>query len=132
MTSHCIHQTLEKISSEYPHAVVKEGGLAAVLMFLDFFPTNVQRTAVKTAANCCRGIQHDSISMIQDILPNLENLLRASDQKMVEQACLCFVRLADSYKSKPSNLQVGGFLPFTISCYWRCIMDDVSPLVLIF
>ncbi|CAO3564433.1 unnamed protein product [Mortierella alpina] len=97
--------TLEKISSEYPHAVVKEGGLAAVLMFLDFFPTNVQRTAVKTAANCCRGIQHDSISMVQDILPNLENLLRASDQKMVEQACLCFVRLADSYKSKPSHLQ---------------------------
>ncbi|KAF9957248.1 Ubiquitin fusion degradation protein 4 [Mortierella alpina] len=98
--------TLEKISSEYPHAVVKEGGLAAVLMFLDFFPTNVQRTAVKTAANCCRGIQHDSISMVQDILPNLENLLRASDQKIVEQACLCFVRLADSYKSKPSNLQI--------------------------
>ncbi|KAF9276611.1 Ubiquitin fusion degradation protein 4 [Mortierella alpina] len=52
-----------------------------------------------------QSLTHDSISMIQDILPNLENLLRASDQKMVEQACLCFVRLADSYKSKPSNLQ---------------------------
>ncbi|KAF9109166.1 Ubiquitin fusion degradation protein 4 [Mortierella sp. AM989] len=97
--------TLEKISSEYPHAVVKEGGLAAVLMFLDFFSTNVQRTAVKTAANCCRGIQHDSISMVQDILPNLENIVQYSDQKIVEQACLCFVRLADSYKSNAGHLQ---------------------------
>ncbi|KAF9419129.1 Ubiquitin fusion degradation protein 4 [Podila epigama] len=96
---------LEKISSEYPNAVVKEGGLAAVLMFLDFFSTNVQRTAVKTAANCCRGMQHDNISMVKDILPNLENLLQYSDQKIVEQACLCFVRLADSFKSNAAHLQ---------------------------
>ncbi|KAF9136537.1 Ubiquitin fusion degradation protein 4 [Mortierella sp. GBA39] len=97
--------TLEKISSEYPHAVVKEGGLAAVLLFLDFFSTNVQRTAVKTAANCCRGMHQDSISVAKDILPNLENLLQYSDQKIVEQACLCFVRLADSYKSNAAHLQ---------------------------
>ncbi|KAK3842088.1 MAG: putative ubiquitin-protein ligase Ufd4 [Linnemannia gamsii] len=97
--------TLEKISSEYPHAVVKEGGLAAVLMFLDFFSTNVQRTAVKTAANCCRGMHQDSLVMVKDILPNLENLLQYSDQKIVEQACLCFVRLADSYKSNAAHLQ---------------------------
>ncbi|KAK3820529.1 MAG: putative ubiquitin-protein ligase Ufd4 [Linnemannia elongata] len=97
--------TLEKISSEYPHAVVKEGGLAAVLLFLDFFSTNVQRTAVKTAANCCRGMHQDSISMAKDILPNLENLLQYSDQKIVEQACLCFVRLADSYKANAAHLQ---------------------------
>ncbi|KAF9196772.1 Ubiquitin fusion degradation protein 4 [Haplosporangium sp. Z 11] len=97
--------TLEKISSEYPHAVVKEGGLAAVLMFLDFFSTNVQRTAVKTAANCCRGLHQESISMVQDILPNLENILQYTDQKIVEQACLCFVRLADSFKFNATHLQ---------------------------
>ncbi|KAK3805542.1 MAG: putative ubiquitin-protein ligase Ufd4 [Benniella sp.] len=97
--------TLEKISSEYPQAVVKEGGLGAVLMYLDFFSTNVQRTAVKTAANCCRGIAQDSISMVQDILPNLENIMQYSDQKIVEHACLCFVRLADSFKSNAAHLQ---------------------------
>ncbi|KAF9991076.1 Ubiquitin fusion degradation protein 4 [Mortierella antarctica] len=75
------------------------------IQYIDLAEQSLTRTAVKTAANCCRGIQHDSISMVQDILSNLENLLRASDQKIVEQACLCFVRLADSYKSKPSNLQ---------------------------
>lgn len=86
--------------------MVKEGGLAAVLMFLDFFSTNVQRTAVKTAANCCRGMQHDNIAMVKDILPNLENILQYSDQKIVEQVCLCFVRLADSFKSNAAHLQV--------------------------
>ncbi|KAF9908784.1 Ubiquitin fusion degradation protein 4 [Linnemannia zychae] len=97
--------TLEKISSEYPHAVVKEGGLSAVLMYLDFFSTNVQRTAVKTAANCCRGMHQDSLAMVKDILPNLENLLTYPDQKIVEQVCLCFVRLADSFKSNAAHLQ---------------------------
>ncbi|KAF9361495.1 Ubiquitin fusion degradation protein 4 [Mortierella sp. AD094] len=114
--------TLEKISSEYPHAVVKEGGLAAVLMFLDFFSTNVQRTAVKTAANCCRGIQHDSITMVQDILPNLENIIQYSDQKIVEQTCLCFVRLADSYKSNVGHLQT--IITETIL---RSILSLLSP-----
>lgn len=111
-----IYQALEKISSEYPHAVVKEGGLAAVLMFLDFFSTNVQRTAVKTAANCCRGMQHDNIAMVKDILPNLENILQYSDQKIVEQVCLCFVRLADSFKSNAAHLQVcmHGFLVLSV------------------
>ncbi|KAG0230372.1 Ubiquitin fusion degradation protein 4 [Mortierella sp. GBA43] len=97
--------TLEKISTEYPQAVVKEGGLGAVLMYLDFFSTNVQRTAVKTAANCCRGISQEYIGMVQDILPNLENIMQYSDQKIVEHACLCFVRLADSFKSNAAHLQ---------------------------
>lgn len=43
--------------------------------------------------------------MAKDILPNLESLLQYSDQKIVEQACLCFVRLADSYKSNAAHLQ---------------------------
>ncbi|KAG0293113.1 Ubiquitin fusion degradation protein 4, partial [Dissophora globulifera] len=97
--------TLEKISSEYPQAVVKEGGLTAVLMFLDFFSTNVQRTAVKTAANCCRSMQSDSIAMVQDILPNLENIIQYSDQKIVEHACQCFVYLAQSFKLNAAHLQ---------------------------
>ncbi|KAG0237129.1 Ubiquitin fusion degradation protein 4 [Actinomortierella wolfii] len=117
--------TLEKISAEYPQAVVKEGGLAAVLMFLDFFSTNVQRTAVKTAANCCRGFPHDSIGMVMDILPNLENIIQYSDQKIAEQVCLCFVRLADSFKTNTAHLEMdivdtvfliltGGHVPPTV------------------
>lgn len=85
-------------------------------MYLDFFSTNVQRTAVKTAANCCRGISQDSIGMVQDILPNLENIMQYLDQKIVEHACLCFVRLADSFKSNAAYLQVNAcILPYTLA-----------------
>ena len=47
-------QALEKISSESPSSVVREGGLVAVLTYLDFFPSAVQRTAMNAAANMCR------------------------------------------------------------------------------
>ncbi|KAG8967260.1 Ubiquitin fusion degradation protein 4, partial [Tulasnella sp. 427] len=43
--------TLEKISEEYPSAIVREGGLSALLNYLDFFSTNVQRTALQAASN---------------------------------------------------------------------------------
>ena len=48
--------TLEKISVEFPSSIVREGGLTACLTYLDFFATSTQRTAVTTAANCCRNI----------------------------------------------------------------------------
>lgn len=38
-------------------AVLKGGGLGAVLSYLDFFPTHVQRLAVQTAANICRNVR---------------------------------------------------------------------------
>ena len=52
--------TLEKISVEFPSSIVREGGLSACLQYLDFFATSTQRTAVTTAANCCRNIPEDS------------------------------------------------------------------------
>jgi len=103
--------------------VVKEGGLAAVLTYMDFFSTNVQRTAVKTAANCCRGMHHDNIAMVQDILPNLENIIQYSDQKIVEQACLCFVRLADSFRSNAAYLQVRD------SCIYGPVLEPTTNIL---
>lgn len=44
-------QALEKLSVEHPASVLRAGGLMAVLTYLDFFPTGVQRVAVTTAAN---------------------------------------------------------------------------------
>src|SRR5690349_19876144 len=48
-------QALEKLSHEHPQALLQNGGLMAVLSYLDFFPTGVQRTAVATAATMCTG-----------------------------------------------------------------------------
>ncbi|KAI1100613.1 HECT-domain-containing protein [Jackrogersella minutella] len=97
--------TLEKISVEYPTSIVREGGLTACLTYLDFFPTGTQRTAVTTAANCCRNIPEDSFNVITGVMPILLNVLNSSDQRVVEQASLCVTRIIESFKYQPSKLE---------------------------
>ncbi|KAI0026071.1 E3 ubiquitin-protein ligase UPL3 [Xylariomycetidae sp. FL0641] len=97
--------TLEKISLDYPTSIVREGGLTACLSYLDFFPTSTQRTAVTTAANCCRNIPEDSFGVIKDVMPILLNVLGSSDQRVVEQASLCVTRIIESFKFHPSKLE---------------------------
>jgi len=98
-------QTLEKISLEQPTAVLRAGGLMAVLSYLDFFSTGVQRMAVSTAANICRQIPQDCFNLVKESIPILTNLLQYSDQKVVELSCLCFSRLVDSFYDSSSNLE---------------------------
>lgn len=98
-------QTLEKISVEYPSSIVREGGLTACLTYLDFFATSTQRTAVTTAANCCRNIPEESFTVIKDVMPILLNVLSSSDQKVVEQASLCVSRVVESFRYHPSKLE---------------------------
>jgi E3 ubiquitin-protein ligase TRIP12 len=98
-------QTLEKISVEYPASIVREGGLTACLTYLDFFATSTQRTAVTTAANCCRNIPEDSFSVIRDVMPILLNVLSSNDQKVVEQGSLCVSRVVESFRYHPSKLE---------------------------
>ncbi|EMC99746.1 hypothetical protein BAUCODRAFT_30147 [Baudoinia panamericana UAMH 10762] len=97
--------TLEKISVEFPSSIVREGGLTACLSYLDFFATSTQRTAVTTAANCCRNIPEDSFPTVRDVMPILLNTLSSSDQKVVEQASLCVSRIVDSFKYQESRLE---------------------------
>ncbi|KAK4506542.1 hypothetical protein PRZ48_000274 [Zasmidium cellare] len=97
--------TLEKISVEFPSSIVREGGLTACLTYLDFFATSTQRTAVTTAANCCRNIPEDSFPTVRDVMPILLNALSSSDQRVVEQASLCVSRVIDSFKYHESKLE---------------------------
>ena len=97
--------TLEKISTEYPTAIVREGGLTACLSYLDFFATSTQRTAVTTAANCCRNIPEDSFPVVRDVMPKLLDVLGSSDQRVVEQASLCVSGIVESFKYHPSKLE---------------------------
>jgi len=99
-------QTLEKVSEEVPGAVVREGGLTALLSYLDFFSTNVQRTAVTAAANCCRSLSLDSFNMVRDITPTLRQILSYPDQRVVEHACLAITRIIESYRHHPDKLEV--------------------------
>ncbi|KAF2635606.1 hypothetical protein P280DRAFT_411235 [Massarina eburnea CBS 473.64] len=97
--------TLEKISVEFPAAIVREGGLTACLTYLDFFATPTQRTAVTTAANCCRNIPEDSFSTVRDVMPILEGIMNNSDQTVVEQGCICVSRIVQSFKHYDSKLE---------------------------
>ncbi|KAI9818909.1 MAG: Ubiquitin fusion degradation protein 4 [Pycnora praestabilis] len=97
--------TLEKISVEFPASIVREGGLTACLTYLDFFATSTQRTAVTTAANCCRNIPEDSFPVIREVMPILLNVLSSNDQKVVEQGCLCVSRVVESFKYRQDKLE---------------------------
>ncbi|RAK96133.1 HECT-type E3 ubiquitin transferase UFD4 [Aspergillus ibericus CBS 121593] len=97
--------TLAKISVDFPASIVREGGLTACLTYLDFFPTSTQRTAVTTAANCCRNLPHDSFPVVRDVMPTLLNVLASNDPKVVEQGCLCVSRIVESFKHKPERLE---------------------------
>lgn len=74
-------------------------------MYLDFFPTSTQRTAVTTAANCCRNLPLDSFPVVRDVMPTLLNVLSSNDQKVVEQGCICVSRVVESFKYKPEKLE---------------------------
>ncbi|RPD53372.1 hypothetical protein L226DRAFT_617463 [Lentinus tigrinus ALCF2SS1-7] len=98
--------TLEKISEEFPSSIVREGGLAALLNYLDFFSIAVQRTALQAASNCCRNVSMEHFPMIRGVWPIIRNCLGYSDQRLVEYACLCVIRIIDSYyRSSPENLE---------------------------
>lgn len=97
--------TLEKISVEFPASIVREGGLTACLTYLDFFATSTQRTAVTTAANCCRNIPEESFATVRDVMPILKDILNNNDQKVVEQGCICVSRIVQSFKHQENKLE---------------------------
>lgn len=99
-------QTLEKLSEEMPAAIVREGGLAALLTYLDFFSIHVQRTAVTAAARCCNRLSVDSFDYVKEIIPILKNTLSYSDSRLVEQACLAITGIVESFRHHPDKLEI--------------------------
>ncbi|KAL3701580.1 hypothetical protein R1sor_019602 [Riccia sorocarpa] len=97
-------QALEKISHEHPTACLRAGALIAVLSYLDFFSTGVQRVAVSTAANICRQLPSDAADFVNEAIPILTNLLQYQDSKVVEHASVCLTRIAESFASSPEKL----------------------------
>ena len=77
----------------------------AVLAYLDFFPTGVQRVALSTAANICRQIPSDSVDIATDAVPILSNLLNYSDHKLVDRAAICITHIVDSFAKSPASLE---------------------------
>ncbi|XP_057962370.1 E3 ubiquitin-protein ligase UPL3-like isoform X2 [Malania oleifera] len=97
-------QALRKISQEHPTACLRAGALMAVLSFLDFFPTGVQRIALATAANMCKKLPSDAANLVMEAVPLLTNLLQSHDSKVLEHSCVCLIRIAEAFSSSPEKL----------------------------
>ncbi|KAL7423043.1 Ubiquitin fusion degradation protein 4 [Cryptotrichosporon argae] len=121
--------TMEKISAEYPAAIVREGGLGALLNYLPFFSTNVQRTAVTAAANCCRNISGEHYAMIRNVFPTLREVLTQGDQRLVEQATLAVVRTLESYRHNAEHLEGLLDVPTIVVINALLLPSGGSPLI---
>ncbi|CAA6673508.1 unnamed protein product [Spirodela intermedia] len=97
-------QALKKISQEHPTACLRAGALMAVLSYLDFFPTGVQRVALSTAANMCKKLPPDAADFVMEAVPLLMNLLLYHDSKVLEHASVCLTRIAEAFSSSPEKL----------------------------
>ncbi|MCL7025928.1 hypothetical protein MKW94_009843 [Papaver nudicaule] len=97
-------QALKKISEEHPAACLRAGALMAVLSYLDFFSTGVQRVALSTAANMCKKLPSDAADFVMEAVPLLTNLLQYHDAKVLEHASVCLTRIAEAFASSPDKL----------------------------
>ena len=75
-------QALEKLSVEFPDALVRGGGLMAALSYLDFFPTGFQRAALKTAKHMTRQLRPEHADLALDAVPLLLNTVHHPDGKV--------------------------------------------------
>ncbi|XP_038123935.1 E3 ubiquitin-protein ligase TRIP12 isoform X3 [Cyprinodon tularosa] len=96
---------LEMLSRRHSKAILQAGGLAACLLYLEFFSINAQRNALAIAANCCQSITPDEFHFVDDSLSLLTQRLTHQDKKSVESTCLCFARLVDNFQHEENLLQ---------------------------
>ncbi|KAL9238395.1 hypothetical protein vseg_012823 [Gypsophila vaccaria] len=97
-------QALKKISQEHPTACLRAGALMAVLSYLDFFSTGVQRVALATAANMCKKLPSDAADFVMEAVPHLTNLLQYHDAKVLEHASVCLTRIVEAFAATPDKL----------------------------
>ncbi|XP_069701943.1 E3 ubiquitin-protein ligase TRIP12 isoform X2 [Periplaneta americana] len=96
---------LEMLSRRHSKSILQARGVAACLMYLDFFSINAQRAALAITSNCCQNLHADEFHFVADSLSLLANRLTQQDKKSVESVCLAFSRLVDSFQNDPSKLQ---------------------------
>jgi E3 ubiquitin-protein ligase TRIP12 len=78
----------------------------AVLSYLDFFPTGVQRVAVATAAKMCAALGPQHAPAVRDAVPLLTNLLQYQDAKIVDSACAALCCVSDAFAADAALLEL--------------------------
>ncbi|VFQ94842.1 unnamed protein product [Cuscuta campestris] len=88
-------QALEKISREQPLACLQSGAIMAVLNYIDFFSTSMQRVAISTVVNICKKLPSDNPSPFMEAVPILCNLLQYEDKQLVESVASCLIKIVE-------------------------------------
>ncbi|KAG7964552.1 hypothetical protein I3843_09G176100 [Carya illinoinensis] len=88
-------QALEKISREQPLACLQAGAIMAVLNYIDFFSTSVQRVALSTVVNVCKKLPSECPSSFMKAIPILCNLLQYEDRQLVEYVAICLIKIVE-------------------------------------
>ncbi|XP_075474736.1 E3 ubiquitin-protein ligase UPL4-like isoform X1 [Primulina tabacum] len=97
-------QALKKISREQPLACLQSGAIMAVLSYIDFFSTSVQRIALSTVVNICKKQNSESPSLFMEAVPILCNLLQYEDRQLVESVATCLIRIVEQVYHSPDML----------------------------
>ncbi|GLG93808.1 E3 ubiquitin-protein ligase TRIP12 [Gryllus bimaculatus] len=79
---------LEMLSRRHSKSILQARGVAACLMYLDFFSINAQRAALAITANCCQNLHADEFHFVTDSLSLLASRLTQQDKKSVESLVL--------------------------------------------
>lgn len=95
---------LEMLSRRHSKAILHARGVAACLMYLDFFSINAQRAALAVTANCCQNLTTEEFVLVQESFSLLSARLTHQDKKSVESVCLAFSRLVDCFQYDPKIL----------------------------
>uniref|UniRef100_A0A1D1YN22 HECT-type E3 ubiquitin transferase n=1 Tax=Anthurium amnicola TaxID=1678845 RepID=A0A1D1YN22_9ARAE len=89
-------QALEKISHYQQVPCLRAGVITAVLIYIDFFSTSIQRAALSTIVNVCKKLPSDCSSFLLEAIPTLCNLLNYDDEKIVETAAACLKKISEN------------------------------------
>ncbi|EPY50428.1 ubiquitin-protein ligase E3 [Schizosaccharomyces cryophilus OY26] len=95
----------EKLSADFGNCILEHRGMLAALQYFDFFYTNVQRTAISLAANCCKYIDEYNADFAEEIIPLLSNTLQSSDSVVVMKGFECLESIIDSLKLSPNIIK---------------------------
>eukprot|EP01122_Echinamoeba_exundans_P000591 TRINITY_DN10518_c0_g1_i1.p1 TRINITY_DN10518_c0_g1~~TRINITY_DN10518_c0_g1_i1.p1 ORF type:complete len:1704 (-),score=351.99 TRINITY_DN10518_c0_g1_i1:7-5118(-) len=86
--------------------VLRSGGLAGLLAYLDFFGMDVQMKALAAASNIVRHVPKESYQSVIDAMPHLLNVLQSHhDARIVEKACLAVSRIVENLHVDTAKLR---------------------------
>jgi hypothetical protein len=101
----CI-RAIHRLAMEAPGPVLREGAMAAVLAYLDFFSVSVQRRAVEAAAHMCRGATAEFRTQVEGSLETLLRLLEYEDGLVASHALEALLMVAEHWASSRELTEV--------------------------